>query len=297
MSLTPRLTLIGLYNYNGALFDALTFPEGINKETFVESLLLRYGECPVLYANGLFMAYAIGAWGRKWYDSFARIYNTLSDNYNPLYNYDRYEESTDEENRSGTGRNVTENHVSDSEHETADIDETGSGTTTGAAVSTETGTETTEKSTDGTVTETITHGKTTTETDEISAMNASTYQPDAKKTVTETGTTVTGTVSDIDEESETSTGKNSRTDTEEHRSDTHGRDEERTKTFTSAGTVTSNMTDSGERENTHSAHLFGNIGVTTSQAMALEEIALRTRNNLYDILCEVFRNELLLYLF
>ena len=98
MSLTPRLTLIGLYeNYSDSLFANLSFPDGIDAETFIDTLLLRYGECPLVYPNFDFMVLAIGAWSRKWYSNFARIFSAFNQEYNPLHNYDRTEEWTEKE--------------------------------------------------------------------------------------------------------------------------------------------------------------------------------------------------------
>ena len=98
MSLTPRLTLIGLYeNYSDSLFANLSFPDGIDAETFIDTLLLRYGECPLVYPDFDFMVLAIGAWSRKWYSNFARFFSAFNEEYNPLHNYDRTEEWTEKE--------------------------------------------------------------------------------------------------------------------------------------------------------------------------------------------------------
>lgn len=47
----------------------------------------------------------------------------------------------------------------------------------------------------------------------------------------------------------------------------------------------------------HEAHLWGNIGVTTSAAMVAEEVNLRFKNNLYDIAARIFANELLIQIY
>lgn len=47
----------------------------------------------------------------------------------------------------------------------------------------------------------------------------------------------------------------------------------------------------------HEAHLWGNIGVTTSAAMVAEEVALRMKNNLYSIAGRIFANELLIQIY
>ena len=97
MSLTPRLTLIGLYKFNSDVFSNLILPDAVNRETFIDSLLLEYGECPLIYPNYDFMVLAIGAWSRKWYDNIERIAAAITQEYNPLHNYDRTETWTENE--------------------------------------------------------------------------------------------------------------------------------------------------------------------------------------------------------
>lgn len=99
MSLTPRLTLIGLYKFNSDVFSNLILPDAVNRETFIDSLLLEYGECPLIYPDYDFMVLAVGAWSRKWYANIERIATAITQEYNPLYNYDRTENWT--ENESG----------------------------------------------------------------------------------------------------------------------------------------------------------------------------------------------------
>ena len=47
----------------------------------------------------------------------------------------------------------------------------------------------------------------------------------------------------------------------------------------------------------HEAHLYGNIGVTSTMALITEELKLRTKNNLYDIAARIFANELLIQIY
>lgn len=99
MSTTMRLTLMGMYNYDDTLFDSLTLPEGYNKNTFINSLLLEHGEKCVLYPDIEFFKFAIGAFSDKWALELSRIYEALTAKYDPTYNYDRFEEYEDEAKR------------------------------------------------------------------------------------------------------------------------------------------------------------------------------------------------------
>lgn len=81
------------------LFDLLELPEGIDKETVVDNILLQGGEFEVLYADPEFMRNAIGMWGRKHYYTFDKWIKAMNIEYSPLENYDRIEDWTDTGNR------------------------------------------------------------------------------------------------------------------------------------------------------------------------------------------------------
>ena len=99
MSTNARLTLMGLLEYDPDLFANLSLPEGYDKETFIDALILEHGEKCVLYSNPVYMKAAIGSWSRKWEHELSRIHLALTDDYNPLHNYDRHEQYTDAEHR------------------------------------------------------------------------------------------------------------------------------------------------------------------------------------------------------
>lgn len=106
MSTMQRMTLIGLYNYEQTferdLFSGLSLPSGYDKTTFVNSLLLEHGEKCVLYTNPEFFKSAISIWSAKWQMELKRIYEALTAEYNPIWNYDRNEDWSD-----GGGRKTT----------------------------------------------------------------------------------------------------------------------------------------------------------------------------------------------
>jgi hypothetical protein len=99
---SAKITLIGLYNYDDTLFDLLQVPSGIDKQTLIDNMLLRSGDFEVMYPDPDFLKYSIGAWSRKWQATFSRWTKALSLEYNPLENYDRQEEWTDNRDVKGT---------------------------------------------------------------------------------------------------------------------------------------------------------------------------------------------------
>lgn len=105
MSTFQRLTLIGLSEYEAQygrdLFSTLVLPTGYDRTTFINALLLEHGEKCVMYTNPEFMRQSIGIWSAKWALELEKIYEALSAEYNPIWNYDRNEEWKD-----GSGRKI-----------------------------------------------------------------------------------------------------------------------------------------------------------------------------------------------
>lgn len=178
-----KITLIGMMDYldltNDDLFAYMYVPAGVDKPTLIGSIVMKGGEFPMLWANPYFVQKMIEVWSTKMKPTFDRWVRTLTEEYDPLHNYDRHEEYTDREN--------------------------------------------TEGSSSGTNTRKVTG-----------------YDSDALRT--------------NDQTSDESSG----------------------------------VTD---RELTHEAHLYGNIGVTTSATMLTEEINVRKEFNIYDLIAEEFCNE------
>ena len=91
---TMTMTLVGLYNYDNGLFDNLTVPIGIDKNLFINSLLFKSGEFELLYPDLNFMKSMVAVWSAKWAPTFEKWLMGTNTLWNPIENYDRYEEST-----------------------------------------------------------------------------------------------------------------------------------------------------------------------------------------------------------
>lgn len=109
MSRKMTMNLLSLYNYDESLFDNLVLPEGIDKDTLVNNLLLDTVSQEVLYADPDIMKQAIGMWSKKELPVWQRLKDTLDirGTYNPIYNYDRNEEITNDHTKNTT---ESENH-------------------------------------------------------------------------------------------------------------------------------------------------------------------------------------------
>lgn len=198
-----RLTLMGMLNYNPTLLDGLIVP-GCNAEMVRTTIISKMGDLYPYYQVPDVLKKLITTWSLQYQMQWGRMYQTMTKEYEPLENYDRYEDWSD----SGNAKTDAKTSYSN------------------------TGTS-----------ENSTNSKTETQ---VSAFNESTYQPDSKM-------------------------------------DGSGSDNGKT---TDSGTSTNGIT--GSNDSTHSGHIHGNIGVTTSAQMAAEEWELRATHNLLDHVCKMF---------
>ena len=246
-----------------------------------------------------------------------RMYQTLVDHdYNPIENYNRTEVET----------NIGSDEITFGKRETTN----GTDTTTYGKTNTESGTDTTNYGKVDTLsgTDSLQHGKTITssgtDTTEDSGDDSvidsgnenkeiqkagfnspNTYTPDTKETTTfgnRKSKTEYGKITETDYgKVETNSGTDS---TRYGKTDTlSGSDSIRygkTETLSGSDSITRNstVTDSGsnstETENERNTHAFGNIGVTTNQKMATEEIRLR-QISLAEMLIDNFINDYTFY--
>lgn len=99
------MTLIGLYNYDPTIFDLMVLPPGIDEALVRDNILLQSSDFEVLYPDPDFLKAAVKRWADKWYFTFDKWQKALLIKYDPLNNYDRYEEyeDTGKETRADSG--------------------------------------------------------------------------------------------------------------------------------------------------------------------------------------------------
>lgn len=95
------IDLITIYNYDNTIFDNLQLPASMKKEDFINNLLLETAELELLYSRPDFLKFAIGAWSKKELDIWEKLDATLHYEYNPIYNTDRTETETVNEEKRG----------------------------------------------------------------------------------------------------------------------------------------------------------------------------------------------------
>ena len=195
---SAKMTILGLYRYGEYnqqdLFQNMKIPAGIDRKDLIDNILEQGAAFEILYPDFEYLQFSIGAWSKRWYRTMEKWLKALTVQYDPLNNYDRHEEWTDNDKVSGK-------------------------TKTAAGVN-------------------------TTGQDELSVTAYDSDQYHNKEKTDSSGT------SESTGSSETNTDGTS----------------------------------------THSGHLFGNIGVTTSQEMLREELDIQ-KFNLIQQITDLFLNE------
>lgn len=99
------MTVLGLYNYDATLFDGMLLPEGVDPDNVVSNLLMELAELEVIYPSWITMQRAIADWSKSRVNSWERMLQALSAEYDPVENYDRREEWTDNADSNGGYQN------------------------------------------------------------------------------------------------------------------------------------------------------------------------------------------------
>ena len=82
------ISILGLYSYDGTIFDDMVLPEGMDHNMAVDEILLRCADLELLYPDADFMKYAISHWSKANSYNFAKMFNTTQLEYNPIWNKD-----------------------------------------------------------------------------------------------------------------------------------------------------------------------------------------------------------------
>ena len=246
-----KFTLIGaeIYfnNISQSLFDSLSVPTGITKKTLTDNILLRGGEFEVMFGDPEFLRDAIGIWSEKMQPTMKRWADALAIEYNPLENYDRMEDWTDDTEGSGaSSSSSTSNRASSRVESSASSHDINSDQT-----------DTTDRDK---FTNPPKH------TTKRSAYDSNSYEPVSEETDSGKWQTT----------SETETSDSMSSATQGNESDNI--------------TVSDDNTSVLANNSVHSGRIHGNIGVTTSQQMLLQELELGYWN-IYEKITELFLQE------
>lgn len=92
--------LLDLLYYDDTIMDNFTVPDGIDRQLALDTIYQRCGLTPLYHPDPAWLKFYIGRWCSKNVKTWEELYKTTIQDYNPIYNYDRTEETTG--TRSGT---------------------------------------------------------------------------------------------------------------------------------------------------------------------------------------------------
>lgn len=235
------LSLLGIYNQDPTILDEdhLHLPENMDRETLLPIVLSESAELEVVYPDPSTLKVVMSAWSTARNPSWERMLTALSEEYDALHNYDRTETETIEDG--------LEEDISDTTTGNDTVTRTGSSETTKSE------TETTEED----IADTGSSTSSGTSTGQVTGFNSQSFADNDKTINSGTGST-TGS---RDRDQTVTVAATGSTETED------------SETSTRRGTAVRDRDQSYNRDRTLRA--FGNIGVTTSQAMLREELEVR----------------------
>lgn len=100
-----RLSILGLTEYDPSIWDDVSFPGTIDKQTIIDKIVIDNAELGLVYTKPETVKLMLRVWSRTSQDAWQRIWRALTEDYNPIHNYDRYEDwkDTGSEDRKDTG--------------------------------------------------------------------------------------------------------------------------------------------------------------------------------------------------
>lgn len=113
------LSLLGIYNYDGTIFDDFVVPEDVEKDVVIHNLLLETADLEILYSEPSTLRMAIGIWSAKESKIWDRLLQTTLLEYDPISNYDREETWTDSGTSSGLNSGTTTSQSTGSSTDTS----------------------------------------------------------------------------------------------------------------------------------------------------------------------------------
>lgn len=100
------ISIAGLYDYNPDIFTGFTVPEGLDRNTVIDKIIIDCGGLELLYPSYTFMKMAIKNWTDTEMPIWEKLYETEVLEYNPLWNVD----ADITETRTGTGIGSTKGY-------------------------------------------------------------------------------------------------------------------------------------------------------------------------------------------
>ncbi len=105
------------YHWDNTLFNDMQIPAGIDRDLVVSAILEETSDFPVIITDLETLRFAITQWSKHRVDIWTHLLDTTRYEYNPIENYDRREEESTNNNRSGNITSTTNRTGSDTDTE------------------------------------------------------------------------------------------------------------------------------------------------------------------------------------
>ena len=262
MGVKANLSIWGMYKRDNTIFDDMSIPTQVDREILVDNILEECSEMQILYTNWDYLKSAIDRWSARMVFTWQKIADTLDLEYNPIENYNRTETYTDVITHTGTEQNEGEFATDREQDATRTIESSDSGSSTESRQRSESETSTNDVET----LEKVNGYNGVLSDDTMKPKSMQVTDQDQSKTGsgTETGSGTTSSTGSSEDTLHDDTGE--------------------------SGTNSNTRTLDLEDEYTHNAHVYGNIGVTTSQQMIMQELELN-KMNIYTIIIDDFKKK------
>lgn len=112
------LSILGIYNYDNSIFDDMVLPESVDKEILMFKIFKECSELELILPNPYYIKNQLRLWSKQRLFIWERFLRVVNQEYDPLENYNRIEESTENRNKDNVDKN--------SETSTTDYSGTGS---------------------------------------------------------------------------------------------------------------------------------------------------------------------------
>lgn len=82
------LSIMGLYQYDPTVFNAIELPTGIDRDTLVAHILVECAELEIMIPDPDVLKESLTYWSRAQLPIWTKLYNTTTLDYNPIWNKD-----------------------------------------------------------------------------------------------------------------------------------------------------------------------------------------------------------------
>lgn len=273
------LSLMGMYEYDHTILDFFHYPdkwETIDKDVFVNKLLLDTAELEVLYPDADIFKTAIKYWSAAEVQNWNKLYDTTVLDYNPIWNKDGTVTEIEKHVKNNNYTDVTDGKIADhsSTNGSQNTETSGNENTTGS------------QNTDASGNENTNTTNNTNEKDYVFGFNSENAAQSGQTVTDDSGSTNT------DRSENTKSNSSANTDRSENT-------QSNSSVNTDATTTNNTNFKHDEKENIDREYTRteqGNIGITTTQQMINEEREV-DKFNLMDYIIDRFKQRFCLLVY